>query len=594
MGLTSALYTGLSGMNTAQYRIDTIGDNISNVNTTAFKGNRSVFQTQFAQTYSSGSPPSTSAGGTNPMQVGLGSVLGAVQRSFTPGSIETTGVNTDLAIEGDGFFIVSTPEGEQLYTRDGTMKLSASNYLVSTDGSFLQGFGIDDNFNIIPGSLQKLTVPVGALSTARPTTEAKMVGNLNGEGDLGTEGTILVSPVAYTDGAGGSGAVGTTLLANLYDPTDNATALFAAGDVVTLSSVKRGGRDVVPDTFTVTGASTLDDFLTFLQNKCGIDTTAGQANDPGYWISDGTYPPAAGTPGELWYTDTGAVPAAGTIIIEGNIGVDNRLTITRPAIASTNANHPRPFEFAAPKKVTGDAYDANGESAFTSFVVYDSLGAEVPVNMTAVLSGKASTGNTWTFYAQSPADTDPSRIVGMGTLTFDTNGGLVSSTGTAISIDRVNTGAATPLTFDIDFSMLSQFENKEGRSELVMGQQDGFRAGTLNSFSVGENGIITGTFSNGLTRTLGQVALAKFANPEGLIALGNNNYRVGPNSGIPMVTAPQQLGAGKILSGSLELSNVDLSREFIGLITATTSFSASSRVISTSNDLLNQLLSVAR
>jgi len=152
----------------------------------------------------------------------------------------------------------------------------------------------------------------------------------------------------------------------------------------------------------------------------------------------------------------------------------------------------------------------------------------------------------------------------------------------------------TPVGVTIDFDQVSSFSNRDSRSALYMAQQDGFAPGSLNSFAIGNNGIITGTFSNGLTRTLGQIALATFANPEGLVAEANNRYTTGPNSGVPVITTPQNLGAGKIVSGSLELSNVDLSKEFIGLITATTGFSAASRVISTANDLLNQLLSVAR
>src|SRR5512143_2988953 len=99
MGLTSAMFTGLSGLNTNQFRIDTVGDNIANVNTTAFKENRANFEDQMYLTMSGGTAPGSPLGGTNPMQIGLGSTLGSVQRNFTPGSVETTGIPTDMAIE---------------------------------------------------------------------------------------------------------------------------------------------------------------------------------------------------------------------------------------------------------------------------------------------------------------------------------------------------------------------------------------------------------------------------------------------------------------------------------------------------------------
>jgi len=593
MGLTSALYTGLSGLNANQFRIDTIGDNIANVNTTAFKGTRSMFQTQFAQTFSAGTPPSTTSGGTNPTQVGLGSVLGAIQRNFTPGSIETTGVATDLAIEGNGFFVVKTADGSQYYTRDGTFKLSATNYLVSQDGAFVQGYGIDDEFNIIPGSLTNIEIPIGSLSTARETTAISMDGNLNSGGVIGTQGTILFSQVLQ-DGSG-SPATAATLLTDLYDPAvSTVNPLFRVGDEVSMADVKKGGRTVEDEVFTVTATSTLGDYLTFLTGKIGIDTSSGQPNNPGWWVSDGSAPdPDNPTAGQA--AREAGVPPAGTIVIEGNIGRDNRLFLGESSIVVTTAGGgtSTPFEFTIPTDALGNPYDANGESVYTSFVVYDSLGTPVSVELTAVLESKASTGNTWRFFATSVDDTDMSRVLSNGTISFDQNGRMDTASGEQIEITRENVGAVTPLGIRIDFSSVTGFDSTTG-SSLVMTEQDGFEAGSLNNFSIGDDGVIIGTFSNGLTRTLGQIALATFSNPEGLIAQTNNLYATGPNSGVPVITAPLNLGAGKILSGSLELSNVDLSREFIGLITATTGFSAASRVISTSNDLLNELLAAAR
>jgi flagellar hook protein FlgE len=125
-------------------------------------------------------------------------------------------------------------------------------------------------------------------------------------------------------------------------------------------------------------------------------------------------------------------------------------------------------------------------------------------------------------------------------------------------------------------------------------QQDGSPIGTLDSFSVGEDGVITGSFTNGLARTIGQFALASFVNNEGLVALGNNFYGTGPNSGNPIIAAPTQFGTGRVVAGALEQSNVDLASEFVDLITASTGFSAASRVITTADELLQQLLLVGR
>ncbi|MEM1072713.1 MAG: flagellar hook-basal body complex protein, partial [Planctomycetota bacterium] len=118
--------------------------------------------------------------------------------------------------------------------------------------------------------------------------------------------------------------------------------------------------------------------------------------------------------------------------------------------------------------------------------------------------------------------------------------------------------------------------------------------GTLSSYSVAPDGIITGTFSNGLLRSLGQVAIADFTVPEGLVEIEQNLYRPGPNSGPAIITEPLELGTGRVVSGALETSNVDLGEEFIELILASTGYSASSRVIRTSDELIQQLLVLGR
>ena len=228
----------------------------------------------------------------------------------------------------------------------------------------------------------------------------------------------------------------------------------------------------------------------------------------------------------------------------------------------------------------------------TSFVAYDSLGTPVSVDVTAVLESKASTGTTWRFYVGSGDDTDQSLVVGNGTLQFGTDGKLLDSTGTTITLDRDNTGAVTPTTIRLDFGTMTSLTSND--SELVMTSQDGSPMGTLQSFSIGADGSVTGAFSNGETSLLAQLAVATFDNPNGLVDNGGNQFTEGPNSGVAVISTPQTLGAGSIRSGALELSNVDLSEEFINMIISSTGFSAASRVITTSDQLLTELLNSAR
>lgn len=566
MGLTSALYTGLSGLNSNQFRIDVIGDNIANLNTIGFKGGRSNFQTQFSQTLSAGSGPGNFEGGTNPLQIGLGSVLGAIKRQFTQGSIETTGVLTDLAVEGDGFFIVNKSDNERAFTRDGTFTVNGNNQLVTADGFFVQGYGVDAAFNLVPGVLTDLTIPLGAISQARATQNGDFIGNLDASGAVGTQGSIVNSAQFVSDGVG-TPANAATAMNNLRLAGDPATVLFANGDTITVTGVSKGplggGRELADATFTVgdPGMVTMGDFAAWLEDALGINNAAG----------------VPGTPGVT-------VQADGSLQIRGNYGEANNIVIEPGDISINGGAIASPFAFTS-------AQDANGESVTTSFVAYDSLGTRVSITVTAVLESLGA-NSVWRFYAESPDDVSDDLVVGTGTIVFDQEGQYQSATDPFITVDRNGTGAITPLSVTLDFSGLSSLGT--GSSSLLLSGQDGFPAGTLNSFSIGTDGIITGTFTNGLARTLGQVALATFANPEGLISETNNTYSIGPNSGEAIIVEPLAFGAGRILSGALELSNVDLSREFIGLITASTGFSAAGRVITTSNELLDELLLIAR
>ncbi|HLL89300.1 MAG TPA: flagellar hook-basal body complex protein, partial [Tepidisphaeraceae bacterium] len=221
-------------------------------------------------------------------------------------------------------------------------------------------------------------------------------------------------------------------------------------------------------------------------------------------------------------------------------------------------------------------------------------------DITAVLEAKNTSGTSWRYYVNSPDDSDAftpggsGLVMGNGTLTFDNDGKLQGVTGNTITIDRAGTGAGTPISMTMNFDGMTGLANATGKSTMFMSVQDGAPMGTLNAFSVGANGIITGSFDNGLTQTLGQVAIASFTNPQGLEDKGGNMFVAGANSGVAIITSPLNLGTGGVRSGALELSNVDLSTEFINLIISSTGFSASSRVITTSDQLITELLNASR
>src|SRR5262249_29210941 len=135
MALTSALFTGLSGLDVNQTRLNVVGNNIANANTTAFKSSPALFKPQFYVTDQGGAPATADFGGSNPSQRGLGATVASIEKNFDPGAIEPTGKPTDMAIEGDGFFIVQG--SEQRFTRDGSFSLNDQDQLVTSSGDFV-------------------------------------------------------------------------------------------------------------------------------------------------------------------------------------------------------------------------------------------------------------------------------------------------------------------------------------------------------------------------------------------------------------------------------------------------------------------------
>ncbi len=562
MSLTSAMLVGFSGIRSNSVAVDTIGNNLANVNTTAFKGQRTLFETLMYQTLKPGDRPDGDKGGTLPLQIGMGSTVSSLQRNFLQGNIEGTGFQSDLAIEGEGFFILERANGEQAYTRDGSFRLDAAQTLVSAAGVPLQVFGASADGEIIPGTLTDLVIPLGSTSPAVPTTTVVMDGQLDSGTNIASAGAVVTSQPMVT--ASGAAATASTLLTDLVD--DDALPLFSDGDVLTVNGTK-GGVSIKESTFVVsTTGRTLGDFAKFFESVLGIDTDPATGGSPGVTVSDGSEYPA------------------GALLFRSNFGETNAVELNAGSVTNTTGIVTSPFAFAT-------VAPAVGEGVTTSFNVFDSLGNTVDVRLRLALESKSPTGTTWRFYAESVNDTDLSPSLGTGTITFDVNGQFVGATGTDLGIDLAGVGSVSPLAFALDLSGLTGLA---GSSDLVMASQDGASAGILTGYSIDPDGIVTGTYSNQQTQVFGQVALAIFANPEGLVASSANTFTIGPNSGDAAIVAPQMVGAGSIRSGALEQSNVDIAREFVNLITASTGISSASRVVRVADELLQELLLLAR
>ncbi|MEC8818416.1 MAG: flagellar hook-basal body complex protein, partial [Planctomycetota bacterium] len=474
MASTTALFTGLSGLLSNSRRLDVIGNNIANVNTTAFKSNRMAFAPTFSRNFSLGTAPGSSTGGSNPGQVGLGVSVSGTQRNFANGAIGATGVNTDMAIEGAGFFIVEGA-GERYYTRDGSFVRNPSNDLVTQNGARVLGFDVDEQFNVIEGNLVPLNIPVGTLTLAESTQEVIFNGNLNASGDVGAQGSQHRSRAFFTDAGGTVPVTGNEDLASDLWVSDGLGGTSLAFDSssggpieITISGIEKGGKDLGTHTFTYgVDGTTLNDFTGWLDEVLGLDSTNIGGESLGGSVS---------------------FNASGQLVINGNEGTVQGFDIDSADIVVTGNTGAagglgQPF-------IMSQTQEPIGESVRTSFVVYDSLGTPVTVDLSFVLQDTNSSGGTvWEFVAETNDNAIDDRLIGLGVVEFDANGRYVSSTNQSFQIVRDN-GAVTPLTVSMNFDSGTDSVSAltDTVSNLAAVYQDGSPIGTLSNFSIGEDG----------------------------------------------------------------------------------------------------------
>lgn len=408
-----SLFAGVSGLRNHQIRMDVIANNIANVNTTGYKMARVTFQDLFYQTLRGASAPQDGIGGTDPIQVGLGMIIGGINTIHTPGNFQYTGNPTDFAIQGDGFFIV-TDGIKNYFTRDGAFSIGLDGSLVNpSTGYKVLGWRANTS-GIVDTSMpvEPIVIPKGQQMMARATSNVKIVGNLDAQSDLGT---TFSAPTT------------------IYD----------------------------------------------------------------------------------------------------SLGVSHTLRFT---FEKTNTN-----EWTVTASI-----DGNDISGWSSTIVFNNDG------------------------------------------TYDPSSSTVTTLN--ISASLFNPGAGD-LNINPDFSNITQLG---GDTSISVSYQDGYPMGSLIDFTVSGNGVITGIYSNGLNQVLGQIALANFGNPGGLTRVGSNLFEVSVNSGEPLIGTPGSGGRGSLYVGALEMSNVDLASEFTNMIITQRGFQANSRIITTSDEMLQELVNLKR
>ena len=409
-----SMSTALSGLRNHQVMIDIVGNDIANVSTVGFKGSVAVFSDVLSQTLNGVQSPGGDSAGTNPAQIGLGSRLAGTQQSFTQGAIQRTERNSDVAIQGDGFFVIGNGDDE-LYTRAGSFNLDARGRLATVDGTLVKGWQSGANGAIdINAAIGPIEIRVGDLLPPDQTTEVGVGGNLS---------------------AGAATGTAVTMSTLTYDVQGNAIPL------------------------------------------------------------------------NLTFTKDAAI---------------NQWTVT----ATANA---------VPVVLTDNVLTFNGAGELTA-----------------------------------PADRD-----------MNIAAGVIPGMPAALSL-----GLGTAL----GPARLTQFA---GQSSAGINRQNGSPAGSLQSFDISPDGVILGSYSNGRSRPIGQLAMAVFANPGGLERLAGA-WRSTPNSGLVQIGTASSGGRGTMLAGSLEMSNVDLAEEFTRLIVAQRGFQGNARVITASDEVLQEVVNLKR
>lgn len=443
--MLQAMLAGVASIKAQQTRMNVIGNNLANVNTTSYKGSRVTFQDMLSQTIRGAARPMNGLGGRNAIQFGLGVLVGSTDINNEQGSLSATNRPTDMAIQGNGYFVTS--DGKRLgYTRDGAFDLDAGGDLVHrATGEKVMGWDFIAQGNNLTSrpitALSGINIPLGSLNAVQVTTTASFVGNLSGHTATGS------------DPRAGGGVADWATTARFFD-------------------AQGGSHDVTLEFF--------------------------NRQEPPF------------------------VPAA-------------------PGVAS---------------RWQWRAIDENGNEIAQS----DGANPEGP-----------------------PLD-------------FDAAGRVINGAA-ARSITVPTTGGILDFSVSLDFSQISQLKTGtvgKPESQVNLETQDGFPPGSLQGFSVAADGIITGLFTNGLTQPLGQIATAIFPNPGGLERTGSNIWRSTDNSGIPVIGTAGTGGRGQVSSGFLEQSNIDIGNEFTELIVTQRGFQANTKVVTTVDEMLQDLINMKR
>ncbi|NCO52776.1 MAG: flagellar hook-basal body complex protein [Deltaproteobacteria bacterium] len=588
MGVSSSLFSGVSGLNANGNAMSVIGNNIANANTVGFKASRTIFGDLLSSQIAG-------SGGTS--QVGRGAGLSIVDNIFSQGTFESTELNTDLAVEGAGFFIVSDPTTGNInnqYTRAGAFRFDSGGNFVNPEGYNVMGYELDSEGNTV-GDLVPIHANTQSFTQAGQTSTLTLNTNLDSDSnalvpDIGASATAVDNSILGAWGA--TNAAYTDLAAAPTDPALQAAAQAQAA---------------IDEPLYTAVSTAVTDLQTAITSGVAADIeAAANALDTAVIAAGGVTNPDYTTLGTAGNGGDAAMQTAALTQATADLGL-----ATNVLTAITTMNN----------GINGVSFDPLNPTATsnyaTSIRLFDSLGS---THLMTTYFTKTS-DQSWTWNAVVDGEDlvggTPRKltIVGSGTLNFDASGNLISMSDAGgtyqlyttpgdtssdpvvpAPVVRTNTGALAWSNGAVASQQVAidmQVTQYSSPSVVASQEQDGYGTGSLVKLSVDNQGNVVGNFSNGQPRLLMRLALAKFTNPAALNKMGNNMWSVSTTSGVPVVGTVGS-GVGNIFTNALEQSNVDLAQEFVKMITTQRGFSANSKTITTTDEMLAEVINLKR
>ena len=561
--MSNSLFTGVTGLRINQEMLDVVGNDLANSNTTGFKAQTVRFSDLVYQTINQATSGSSDAvGGTDPVQIGLGAKVSSIDANLQQGSLESTGRDLDLALEGNGYF--AARDGNQnFFTRAGAFGVDSNNYLVDpATGYRVQRFGTVGEGSPTSPSFQvsgnnDIQIPTGTGIPGNATSNIVLQGNLSADA-IGPIAQTLTSTQPFM-----SGSAPAALTTSLNSLDDNLYA-YIAGDSITLQGVDVSGN----------------------VQSISVPVGPNASNQP-FTVGDLINAINTNFQGSTASLDA----STGNIVLQANQTGPNKLSLSiSDAPSNTGGSSWGNHSLA----ITATGKD--GDTVKTSIQIFDPQGTAHTFNL--VFQKQAN--NVWNLTGQINPGEGAMADDLVNNIRFNQDGSFSQVTGTGLGNSTMTVqfnGFAAPQKIGFSFGKSNAFDGLTqvgGSSSAVATGQDGFAAGYLNSLSIGQDGVISGVFTNGRTLAVAQLAIASFANPAALNRVGDNYYSLSSESGPALVGAGLSGGRGSVQQKALESSNVDVSLEFTRLIIAQRGFQVNARIITASDQILQDLANILR